>query len=77
MNDPSRRKPLRGADPDNRAPEEFSASPNENWLFDNRQHELYRNTDDFAFSVFNRKQWLWKNALDCASKEFHLVASSC
>ncbi len=73
MNDPSRRKPLRGADPDNRAPEEFSASPNENWLFDNRQHELYRNTDDFAFSVFNRKQWLWKNALDCASKEFHLA----
>ena len=22
---------------------------------------------------FNRKQWLWKNALDCASKEFHLA----
>jgi hypothetical protein len=71
-NDPSRRKPLLGANPDNRLPEEFSASPNDTWLFDNRQHELYRNTDDFAFSVFNRKQWFWKNALDYASKEFHL-----
>ena len=71
--DPNRRKPLRGADPDNRSPEGFNASPNENWLFDNRQHELYRNAGDFAFSVLNRKQWLWKNALDYTSKEFHLA----
>ena len=70
--DPNRRKPLLGADPDNRSPEEFSGSPDETWLFDNRQHELYRNPGEFAFSVFNRKQWFWKNALDYASKEFHL-----
>jgi hypothetical protein len=71
-NDPSRRKPLLGADPDNRSPDEFSGSPDETWLFDNRQHELYRNVGELAFSVFNRKQWLWKNALDYESKEFHL-----
>ena len=71
--DPSRRKLLRGADPDNRSPEEFSASPDENWLFDNRQHELYRNTGDFSFSVFTGKRWFSKKAADYAAKEFHFA----
>jgi hypothetical protein len=73
--DPNRRKPLPGADPDNRSPEEFSASPDETWLFDNRQDKLYRNAGDFAFSAFNGKQWFWKKAVDYASKEFHFARS--
>jgi len=64
---------LPGADPDNRSPEEFSASSDETWLFDNRQDELYRNAGDFAFSAFNGKQWFWKRAVDYASKEFHFA----
>jgi hypothetical protein len=71
--DRNRRKPLPGEDPDNRSPEEFSASPDESWLFDNRKPELYRDTANLAFAVFNKKQWLWKNALDYASKEFHFA----
>jgi hypothetical protein len=73
--DPNRRKPLPGADPDNRSPEEFSASSDETWLFDNRQDELYRNAGDFAFSAFNGKQWFWKKAVGYASKEFHFARS--
>jgi hypothetical protein len=71
--DPSRRKLLPGADPDDRSVEEFSAAPDENWLFDNRQHELYRNTGDFAFSVFTGKRWFSKKAADYAAKEFHFA----
>ena len=73
VKDAKQRKPLPGADPDNRSPEEFSGSPDEIWLFDNRQDELYRNAGDFAFSAFNGKQWFWKKALDYASKEFHFA----
>lgn len=70
-NDSSRRKPLLGADPDNRSPEEFSGSPDDIWLLDNRQHELYRNSGEFVFSAFTRKRWFAKKATDYASKEFH------
>ena len=69
--DPNQRKPLRDADPDNRSPEEFSGSLDDTWLFDNRQHELYRDTGNLAFALFNGKQWFWKTALGYASKEFH------
>ncbi|MGI8821294.1 MAG: lysozyme inhibitor LprI family protein [Chthoniobacterales bacterium] len=71
--DPSRRKPLLGADPDDRSPEEFSGSPDETWLFDNRQHEFYRDMGGLVFSALNKRQWFWKNALEYASKEFHFA----
>jgi hypothetical protein len=69
--DPKQRKPLPGADPDDRSPEEFSASPDERWLFDKRGPELYHDAGNLAFAPFTGKQWLWKHALDYASKEFH------
>ena len=69
--DPKQRKQLPGADPDDREPDEFSASPDDLWLLDNRSHELYRDAGKFAFAPVNRKQWFWKSAVDYASKEFH------
>lgn len=69
--DPKRRKLLPGADPDDRSPEEFNASPDETWLFDNREDELYRDAGDLAFSAFNGKRGFWKKALGYAAKEFH------
>jgi hypothetical protein len=71
--DPNRRKPLPGADPDNRLANEFSASPDDTWLFDNRRHELYRNAGDLAFSAFTSKHWFSKKATDYAAKEFHFA----
>jgi hypothetical protein len=71
--DANQRKPLPGANPDNRSAEEFSASPDENWLFDNRQHELYRNTGDFVLSVFTGKRWFSKKASDYSAKEVHFA----
>jgi hypothetical protein len=73
VKDAKQRKPLPGADPDNRSPEEFSASPDEIWLFDNRKPELYRDAGNLAFAPFNGKQWFWKKAVDYASKEFHFT----
>ena len=71
--DPSRRKPLPGADPDNREASEFSGSPDEKWLYDDREHELYRDSGGLSFSALNKKQWFWKNAVNYASKEFHFA----
>jgi hypothetical protein len=52
---------------------EFSASPDDTWLFDNRRHELYRNAGDLAFSAFTSKHWFSKNAANYASKEFRFA----
>jgi len=70
-NDPARRKVLPDADPDNRLASEFSSSPDEKWLYDDRQSELYRDIGELSFAALNKKEWLWKNAVDYASKNFH------
>ncbi len=71
--DPNQRKPLPGADPDNRSPEEFGASPDERWLVDNRKPELYHDAGNLAFAPFNGKQWLWKRGMEYASEQFHFA----
>ena len=70
--DPSRRKLLPGADPDDRSAEEFSASPDENWLFDNRQHKLYRK-QVISHSQYLPGRWYSKSRQYYAAKEFHFA----
>jgi len=57
-NDPARRKVLPDADPDNRLASEFSSSPDEKWLYDDRQSELYRDIGELSFAALNKKEWM-------------------